>query len=123
MNKRIVTIATGILLLLCAAVAQAKITGDYIETRSADIYTGQCFANGETGLVGDQAILAWHVRSGSWNGVKLDGLNVVAVVKASATLGDPYGKPYPAKAVLIVDAQATPVERQALAGFARHMGG
>ena len=123
MNKRILTIATGILLLLCAAVAQAKITGDYIETRSADIYTGQCFANGETGLVGDQAILAWHVRSGSWNGVKLDGLNVVAVVKANATLGDPYGKPYPAKAVLIVDAQATPVERQALAGFARHMGG
>jgi len=47
--------------------AQAKITGDYIETRTADVYTGQCFANGEVGLTGDEAILAWHVRSGRWN--------------------------------------------------------
>ena len=103
--------------------AQAKITGDYIETRSADVYTGQCFANGEVGLTGDEAILAWHIREGSWNGVKLDGLNVVAAVKANATLGDPYADPYPAKAVLIVDQQANTTERAALASFAKHMGG
>jgi len=107
----------------CVQLAQAKITGDYIETRSADVYVGQCFANGEVGLTGDEAILAWHIRSGSWNGVKLDGLNVVAAVKANATLGDPYADPYPAKAVLIVDEQANPVQRAALASFARHMGG
>ena len=98
----------------CVQLAQAKITGDYIETRSADVYVGQCFANGEVGLTGDEAILAWHIRSGSWNGVKLDGLNVVAAVKANATLGDPYADPYPAKAVLIVDEQANPVQRAAL---------
>jgi hypothetical protein len=103
--------------------AQAKVTGDYIETRSADVYTGQCFANGEVGLTGDEAILAWHIREGSWNGVKLDGLNVVAVVKANATLGDPYADPYPAKAVLIVDQQANTAEHAALASFAKHMGG
>jgi len=103
--------------------AQAKITGDYIETRTADVYTGQCFANGEVGLTGDEAILAWHVRSGSWNGVKLDGFNVVAAIKANATLGDPYADPYPAKAVLIVDEQANSAERAALAAFAHHMGG
>src|SRR5947209_14574783 len=110
-------------LVVLASLAQARITGDYIETRSADVYTGQCFANGESGLVGDQAILAWHIKEGSWNGVKLDGLNVVAAVKANATLGDPYGNPYPAKAVLIVDEQAKPAERAALAAFAQHMGG
>ena len=25
------------------------ISGDYVETRSADVYVGQCFANGEMG--------------------------------------------------------------------------
>src|SRR5437870_12975805 len=99
--------------LFCAS-AEAKISGDYVETRSADVYTGACFANGEVGLTGDQAILAWHVREGSWLGAKLDGLTVVAAVKAGATLGDPYGKPYPAKAVLIVDQRATSEQRQAL---------
>jgi hypothetical protein len=116
-------IAICLISLSCAAIAQAKITGDYLETRSADVYTGQCFANAETGLAGDQAILAWHVTAGTWNGVKLDGLNVVAAVRANATLGDPYGNPYPAKTVLIVDDQASAAERQALISFARHMGG
>jgi len=108
--------------LFCAC-ADAKITGDYLESRSADVYTGQCFANGEVGLTGDQAILAWHIRSGSWDGVKLEGFSVVAVVKANATLGDPYADPYPAKSVLIVDNRADARERAALAAFARHMGG
>ena len=121
--KRHLPIFSAIAFIACVGVAQAKITGDYIETRSADVYTGQCFANGEVGLTGDEAILAWHIRSGTWNGVKLDGFNVVAAVKANATLGDPYADPYPAKAVLIVDDQANPAARAALAAFARHMGG
>ena len=108
--------------LFCAS-AEAKIAGDYLESRSADVYTGQCFANGEVGLTGDQAILAWHIRSGSWDGVKLDGFSVVAAVKANATLGDPYADPYPAKSVVIVDNRADARERRALAAFARHMGG
>jgi hypothetical protein len=105
------------------SVAAQQIKGDYIETRNADVYTGQCFANGEVNLVGDSAILAWHVRSGSWNGVALDGLSVAAAVKARGTLGDPYENPYPAEAVLIVDDQATPQQRAALQAFAHHMGG
>ena len=108
--------------LFCAS-AEAQIVGDYLESRSADVYTGQCFANGEAGLTGDQAILAWHIHSGSWDGVKLDGFSVVAAVKANATLGDPYADPYPAKSVLIVDNRADARERGALAAFARHMGG
>ena len=59
-----------------------KITGDYLESRSADVYVAQCFANGEVGLVGDQALLAWHVQNGSWNGEKLDGLTVIAAVRS-----------------------------------------
>jgi hypothetical protein len=106
----------------CVA-AQARVNGDYVESRSADVYTGQCFANGEVGLSGDQAILAWHIQSGKWDGVKLDGFSVVAAVKANATLGDPYADPYPAKSVLIIDQRANAQQREALAAFAKHMGG
>jgi len=94
-------LAAGVVALLLVAGAaipsKAAIKGDYLEVRSADVYTGPCFANGEVGLVGDQAILAWKVTEGSWNGVTLNGLGVVAVAKASATLGDPFHNPYPAQ--------------------------
>src|ERR1700746_1251675 len=93
--------------LAFSALAQ-QISGDYLETRTADVYTGSCFANGEVNLVGNEAILAWHVRDGSWDGVSLQGLVVAAAVRANGTLGDPYENPYPAKAVLLVDDQATP---------------
>jgi uncharacterized protein DUF1326 len=100
-----------------------KITGDYLESRSADVYVAQCFANSEVNLTGDQALLAWHVRNGSWDGQRLDGLTVIAAVKANATIGDPYASPYPAKSVMLVDEQATPAQREALVSFAEHMGG
>src|SRR5215471_6806523 len=100
-----------------------QIKGQYLETRSADVYVGQCFANGEVNLVGSEAIVAWHVQEGKWDGVSLAGLTVVGAVKPNATLGDPYGKPFPAKSVLIVDKQATPQQRQALINFAQEMGG
>ena len=100
-----------------------QIRGDYIESRSTDVYVAQCFANGEAGLTGNQALMAWHVTSGAWDGVKLDGLTVAAAVRARATLGDPYGDPYPAQAVLMVDDAADLAQRQALIALAQHEGG
>jgi hypothetical protein len=113
-----------LLLFLAVPFAFAQqISGDYIETRSADVYTGQCFANGEVNLVGNEAIMGWHVNRGSWDGVPIDGLNVVAVVRAKATLGDPYADPYPAKSVLVVDEGATPAQRAALENFVHQQTG
>jgi hypothetical protein len=109
--------------LLSAPLLAQQIRGDYIETRTSDVYTGQCFANGEVNLVGNEAILGWHVESGSWDGVSLDGLTVAAAVRARATLGDPYGDPYPAKSVILVDEQANPAQQAALVSFAQQMGG
>jgi len=100
-----------------------QIRGEYLETRSADVYTGQCFANGEVNLVGNEAILAWRVQSGSWDGVPLEGLSIAAAVRAKGTLGDPYENPYPAKSVLLVDDQANPQQLAALINFAKQMGG
>jgi hypothetical protein len=115
-------LCVALLALPTSALGQ-QVRGDYIETRSADVYTGQCFANGEVNLVGDEAILAWHIQSGSWDGVRLDGLTVAAAVHAHATLGDPYANPYPAQAVLLVDDQATSQQSSALIAFAHQMGG
>jgi len=116
-------IVLGVFLALSTCLFAQRIRGDYLETRSADVYTGQCFANGEVNLVGNEAILAWHVQSGSWDGVPLEGLTVAAAVRANGTLGDPYEDPYPAKSVLLVDDQANPQQRAALLNFAKHMGG
>src|SRR5437588_5477152 len=112
-----------VVLVISLTAAAQQIRGDYLETRSADVYTGQCFANGEVNLVGNEAILAWHVQSGTWDGVALDGLTVAAAVRAHGTLGDPYENPFPAHAVLLVDEQASEQQRAALVAFAQHMGG
>jgi len=121
--QKFLLLAAFIILSLSPLVLAGQIRGDYLETRSADVYTGSCFANGEVNLVGNQAILAWRIESGTWNGVQLDGLSVAAAVRARATLGDPYANPYPAQAVLIVDDQANQRQRAALTAFAQNMGG
>jgi hypothetical protein len=124
MRRFIVPATAGLLLLSAwAGAGKSAIEGDYIEARSADVYTGPCFANSEVGLTGQEAILAWKVREGDWKGVALTGLSVVAVVRANATLGDPYHDPYPARSVLILDSRATPDQRSALTAFATSMAG
>jgi hypothetical protein len=99
------------------------IRGDYLEIRTSDVYTGPCFANAEVNLTGREAIIAWKIREGSWKGVDLSGLAVVAVVKASATLGDPFEDPYPARSVIVVDERAEAKQQKALVDFARTAGG
>src|SRR5438270_4272618 len=123
MRFRISIVLVCLVISLCLSSNAQEIRGDYVESRSADVYTGQCFANGEVNLVGNEAILAWHVQSGSWDGVPLQGLTVAAAVRAKGTLGDPYENPYPAKAVLLVDDQANAQQQAALQKFAQQMGG
>ncbi len=126
MNRKAIILVAALLALPCIASAAtaaqsapAVISGDYAEFRNADVYTGPCFANSEEGLVGDNAVLAWHVREGAWSGVPLADLSVVAVVRASSTLGDPYSNPLPARTFFIVDARATNAQRIALIQFAQ----
>jgi hypothetical protein len=124
MRKVILSLGTCLVLLSAWAVpGSAALKGDYLEARSADVFTGPCFAMSEVGLTGHEAILAWKVREGDWKGVPLVGLSVVAVVRANATLGDPYHDPYPARSVLIVDSRASSEQRLALAAFAASMAG
>ncbi|HWB96491.1 MAG TPA: DUF1326 domain-containing protein [Bryobacteraceae bacterium] len=108
---------------LAAGIPSQSIYGNYVEARTADVYTGPCFANSEVGLIGTLAVFGWNVNKGSWHGVNLDGLSVVGVVRAAHTLGDVYESSYPVKAVLIVDSKANAEQRLALQSFARKMGG
>jgi hypothetical protein len=113
----------GLLLPALVLGAGEGISGTYVEARTADVYTGPCFANSEVGLVGNEAIMAWRVDDGGWDGVDLSGLSVLAVVRSEATLGDPYAESDAAESILIVDANADPSQVRALEGFARGMGG
>src|SRR5208337_4301369 len=103
MRFQLSMILVSLVICLSVSLVAQEIRGDYLETRSADVYTGQCFANGEVNLVGNEAILAWHVRSGGWDGVQLQGLTIAAEVRANGSPGDPYENPYPAKAVFLVE--------------------
>ncbi len=120
------SIAISVLALGClagSALAANFVQGEYIEARTADVFTGACFANSEVGSVGQLAVMGWRVNKGSFNGVTLDGLAVVGVLKANNTLGDVHNSAYPVKSVLIVDERANLEQRLALEGFAKRMGG
>src|SRR6266540_1570878 len=101
--KRILAIAV-LALVLTMPLKAAEITGQYIEARTCDVWTGPCFANAEVNFNGKNAVLCWKIDKGSLDSVKLDGLGIVAVVAASDTLG--IEQSGAAKAVLIVDKKA-----------------
>jgi hypothetical protein len=119
--KRALALAAFALVLCSAPLSAAGITGQYIEARTCDVWTGPCFANAEMNLSGKHALMGWKVEKGDLDNVRLDGLGVVAVVAASDTLG--LKQTGPARAVLIVDSRANASQRAALVRLARRQGG
>src|SRR5436853_3253183 len=108
--KRILAVAV-LALVLTAPLKAAEISGQYVEARTCDVWTGPCFANAEMGLDGKHAVMAWKVDKGAVDNVPLDGLAIVLVVSASDTLG--LEQTGPAKSVLIVDSRADAAQRAA----------
>ena len=111
----------ALVLFSSGAVSAAGLRGDYIEARTADVFTGPCFSNAEVLIYGDYAVIAWKVTDGSFNGVDLAGLSVAAAVKGSTTFSE--DRPELARAFLIVDEKASPVQRDALIAMAKALGG
>ena len=118
---RLFLVAAAALIITVAPASAAELTGKYVEARTCDVYTAPCFANAEMNLAGKHAVMGWRVDQGAVDGVKLDGLSVVAVVAASDTLG--LKQTGPAKALIIVDDKATSAQRDALVQLARREGG
>src|SRR6202171_6837533 len=104
-------------LAFAGSLPSTTIRGEYIEARTADVYTGPCFANSEVGLTVELAVMGWKIEKGSFQGVNLDGLSVMGVIRASNTLGDVTATAYPVKAVLVIDDRAMDERRLALKGF------
>lgn len=117
-------ILAAVLLSLGASslLSAAEISGEYLEARTCDVYTGPCFANGEVGIAGKEAVMAWKVDEGSWAGKDLSGLGVALIIKANDTLG--FGgtfhvNPDKIKAVIVVDEKADAEQAQALIRFVK----
>lgn len=121
--KTFLALALASSFVLANSLPKAALQGTYVEARNADVYTGPCYANSETSLTGDLAVMGWKVDKGQFNGVDISGLGVVGVLKASATLGDVINTPYPVQSVIIVDKKANARQREALIDFAKRMGG
>src|SRR5260221_13493566 len=95
MRKNIVFCAFIMLVTMAVLAApRPQIKGEYLETRSADVYVGRCFANGETKTTGQEAIVAWHNSQGSWGRGLLRGRTVGGDDKAQGTPGVAYGSPH-----------------------------
>src|SRR5258708_39292932 len=118
---RLLSLSFCALLLLTASAGAEGISGQYLESRTCDIWTGPCFANAEMYQNGNHAVMGWKIDKGTFSDVKLDGLSIVAVISATDTLGlDQTG---PAKAVLIVDKRADKSQKEALVKLAQKQGG
>lgn len=98
------------------------LSGDYVEARTAEVFTGGCIMGSEGEVSGREALMAWRVNAGSLNGVALNGLTVVALIAGDVNLGthDLGGAaPTAVKTMLMVDARATAAQEKALVQMAR----
>ena len=115
-------VAFGVSVL--AAEPTARITGEYVEARTAEVFAGGCIMNSEAETMGRQAIMAWRITSGSFDGVALDGLTVAAAVAGDRNLGmrEMGGEePTAVKAIITVDPRATAAQRDALVRLVREL--
>jgi hypothetical protein len=99
---------------------RTTLSGAYVEARTAEVFTGGCIMNSEAETMGKQAVLAWKVDRGSFNGINIDGLSVVAALSGDRNLGMPeMGGEKPAvRSALFVDQRANAAQQIALVAMA-----
>ena len=75
-------------LVFSSQAENVSLRGDYVEVRTASVFAGACHYNGEVVTTGRDAMMAWNVTSGKWQGVDLTGVSVLAIVSADANLAE-----------------------------------
>lgn len=118
------SVAALSLALSSSAFAGESITGSYVEARTAEVFAGGCIMSSEAETIGRQAVLAWRIDQGGFDGQSLDGLRVVAAISGDRNLGiREIGGEAPSyvRAVVYVDERATPAQQRALATLARSL--
>ena len=68
-----------------------RVRGDYVEVRTASVFAGACHYNGEVTTTGRDAMMAWNVTSGTWQGTDLTGVKAVAIISSDSNLSDVNG--------------------------------
>jgi len=106
---------------LSAANPGGSLSGTYVEARTSEVFAGACIINGEAATTGREALMAWKIDRGQFNGVQLDGLSVVAAVAGDRNLSvrEIGGETATTKTAVFPDARATGAQRQALVAMAK----
>src|SRR5436190_2825284 len=119
MKTRVMILAGLVGLAVSPLMAGSSVSGKYVEARTAEVFTGGCIMGSEAETVGKQAILAWKVDRGSFNGISLDGLSVVAAVAGDRNLGivEIGGGKANVRSALFVDDRANAAQRIAPVGM------
>src|SRR5215208_6915838 len=117
MRRFLIPCVVGLALVLTcgAALRSSRAEGDgvrgvYVEARTASVFAGACHYNGELTTAGREALMAWDVASGSWDGVPLAGVRAVAVVSSEVNLTDSSAA---RRSELFVDGSATAAQAAA----------
>jgi hypothetical protein len=100
--------------LAASAQQPNEIRGDYLETRSNQVYGCYCEWSGQAITAGREAILGWAFRTGEYQGVDLAGVKVAAVIIGQSSLSATTG---PRGHVLFIDPSATGDQQQAAQAF------
>ena len=113
--RRVLFAAAIMAVTICALVfsSQAEnisLRGDYVEVRTASVFAGACHYNGEVVTTGRDAMMAWNVTSGKWQGVDLSGVRAVAIVTSEANLSDNAAR----SSEIIIDSKASSTQSQAM---------
>ena len=95
--------------------AVSTVHGDYVEARTASVFAGACHYNGERVTEGRSAVLAWNIAGGSFKGIDLAGVRMVAAVAGDENLAEP-GRAH--RSELVIDAP-TDAQRTAAAGWVK----
>ena len=79
--------------------------------------------NSEAETVGKQAVLAWKVDRGSFNGIDIDGLSVVAALSGDRNLGmtEMGGEKPAVRTAMFVDQRANAAQQIALVAMANEL--
>ena len=123
MKTRMMVMAALVGLSGSSLLAATSISGKYVEARTAEVFTGGCIMSSEADTVGKQAVLAWKVDQGSYNGISLDGLSVVAALSGDRNLGihEIGGERAHVKSAVVVDERANAAQRIALVAMATEL--
>lgn len=119
-------VSPAVIALAAASVAaggKGTVSGEYVEARTAEVFTGGCIMNSEAETMGKQALLAWKVDRGRFNGIAIDGLSIVAALSGDRNLGmqEMGGEKPSVRSALFVDQRANAAQQLALVAMANEL--